>query len=73
MKDQTRDLQAITADPASEWIVFSFSMASLLIIVIYVLYEILYPLCNYDWHRKKTMENFLKRYSREDYDQLPQI
>ena len=54
----------------TEWIVFGFSMASFLIIVFYVMYEILHPLANHERYKELTKIEYGKRYNRELYERI---
>jgi hypothetical protein len=54
----------------SEWIVFGLSIASLAIIVFYVLYEVLQPLFNRQKYRQQTYLEYVRRYNREEYERI---
>jgi len=63
-------MQEVNNDPVSESIVFGFSIASFLIIVCVVIYEVFQPLLNFEKYNKLTKMEYYKRYNREEYERL---
>ena len=75
MERQLQNDVAITKQSASEletteWIVFGFSIAAFVIIVLVVLHEVIQPLMlEEDW-RALTLLEYFRRYNREEYEKL---
>ena len=57
----------------SEWIIFGFSVVSLILIGLYAVYEGLHPILKKEKFKEKTFLDYSKRYNREDYDRIMPI
>lgn len=58
----------LSEQQTSDYIVLGLSLASLAIILLYLLHEGIYPLLRHEKHRHQTLLEYSRRYNREEYD-----